>query len=58
MADLYSGENGKVALMEMGNSLTSKILKKFGYRIIDVDLSEFNKFGFGIRHLRNQCSIG
>lgn len=54
MVDLFSGKDGKIALMQTrGNSLTSKILKKFGYKIIDINLSEFNKFGYGIKHLRN-----
>lgn len=53
-ADLYSNKSGSIALMKAENSLTSKLLKKFGYKVIDVDLSEFNKFGAGIKHLRNK----
>ncbi len=58
MADLFSGKNGKIALMQMGNSLTSKILKKFNYKVVEVNLSEFNKFGLGIKHLRNLYASG
>ena len=53
MSDLFSNENEKIALIQEGNSLSSKILKKFDYKIIDINLSEFNKFGIGIKHLRN-----
>jgi len=53
MSDLFLNGKEKIALVQIGNSLSSKILKKFGYKIIEINLSEFNKFGFGIKHLRN-----
>lgn len=54
LTDLFTGPNGKIALMQMGNSLSKKILIKLGYKVIELDISEFNKFGYGIKHLRNQ----
>lgn len=52
MSDLFEHNGERRALMQLGNSLTSKVLKKFDYKIIDINLSEFSRFDVGIKHLR------